>query len=70
MSNIPEIITVLIEYSNMQGRVIVRSAWSGKPEYLEPLEPGNQQNYVKVFDGVDMKYGVGFNISACKSENL
>lgn len=59
--NMPESITVLIEYSLKQKRVIVRGAWRGTPTMLEPLEPDNQQNYVKVFDGVDMKYNVGFS---------
>lgn len=57
----PEIITVLIEYSPKQKRVIVRGAWSGTPTTLEPFDPDNQQNYVKVFDGVDMKYHAGFS---------
>ncbi len=54
-------ITVLIEYVPAQQRVMVRAAWTTDgSHYLEPLSPENQQNYVKVFAGVDMKYNVGF----------
>lgn len=60
----PEIITVLIEYFPQQKRVIVRGAWIGTPTTLEPLEPDNQQNYVKVFAGVDMKYHSGFSMES------
>ena len=53
-------ITVLLEFAQEENRVMVRAAWSGKSERLEPLAPGNQQNYVVVFDGVPMKSPVGF----------
>lgn len=56
----PDTITVLIEYVPSQKRVMVRAAWRDGKEYLEPLEPDNKQNYVSVFDGVDMKYHTGF----------
>ncbi len=54
-------ITVLVEYVPSQKRVMVRAAWNGDGEYLEPLERDNRQNYVSVFAGVDMKHHVGFS---------
>ena len=56
----PQVLTVLLEYSPRQQRVIVRQvAAEYKP--LPVLEDGNVQNAVKVFLGVDMKFNVGFS---------
>ena len=57
---LPQVLTVLLEYSPRQQRVIVRQvAAEYKP--LPVLEDGNVQNAVKVFLGVDMKFNVGFS---------
>lgn len=57
----PRILTVLLEYSPTQQRVMVRGVWpEGEQAYRKPLEAENQQNYVRVFEGVDMKANVGF----------
>lgn len=62
MTTIPRVLTVLIEYSPTQQRIMVRGAWEqGKgPANIAPLAPENTQNFVKVFEGVDMKSNVGF----------
>lgn len=63
MSEMPRILTVLIEYSPSTTRVIVRGVWlKGRgPSDTAPLEPGNRQNFVDVFEGIDMKVrGTGF----------
>jgi len=57
---IPQVITVLLEYNPEQERVFVRRASKLPRKPLEPLAAGNVQNYVKVFDGVDMKWHAGF----------
>lgn len=60
---IPQVITVLLEYNPEQKRVFVRRAGSRPLGRLEPLAADNMQNYVQVFDGVDMKWHVGFTLS-------
>lgn len=59
----PPIKTVLIEYSPTDKRVMVRGVWwSGDAlPTLKPLAPGNQQNWVDCFEGVDMGKNVGFS---------
>lgn len=52
--------TVVIEYSPSQKRVVVRGVWPDDAPVLKPLEEGNQQNYVKCFEGIDHKAHVGF----------
>lgn len=55
------IMTVLIEYSEEKKRVVVRGVWpKGSLEQLPKLLPENQQNYVDVFEGIDMKWHCGF----------
>lgn len=57
----PRILTVLIEYSEKRKRVTVRGVWpKDTAKQLPKLLPGNYQNYVDVFEGVDMKWHVGF----------
>ncbi len=55
------VITVLLEYVPSKESVIVRAAWDGDGQTLEPLDEGNTQNYVTVFEGIDMKHHVGFS---------
>ena len=57
----PRILTVLIEYSEERRRVIVRGVWPKAKMKMRPkLVPGNFQNYVDVFEGVDMTWHIGF----------
>ena len=57
----PRILTVLLEYSEERRRVIVRGAWPKAEMKMRPkLLPGNFQNYVDVFEGVDMTWHIGF----------
>lgn len=59
----PVVKIVLLEYSPRAKRVFVRGVWpdSGEPWSLPPKEPDNQQNYVKVFEGIDHGFSVGFD---------
>ncbi len=56
----PKVKTVVIEYRKKLKKVVVRGVWDGIAPKIEPLEGGNVQNYVRVYEGVDMKYHVGF----------
>jgi hypothetical protein len=56
----PRVIKVVVEYSPEQRRVIVRGAWPEGAVLPEPLAPSHTQNVVSVFEGVDMKWHVGF----------
>ena len=57
----PRILTVLVEYSEERKRVTVRGVWpQADARQLPKLLPGNEQNYVDLFEGVDMKWHVGF----------
>jgi hypothetical protein len=57
----PRILTVLVEYSEERKRVTVRGVWpKADAKQLPKLLPSNEQNYVDVFEGVDMKWHVGF----------
>lgn len=57
----PRILTVVIEYVPEQKRVIVRGVWvKGEVSAVEKLTPDSTQNYVDVFEGVDMRWNVGF----------
>ena len=56
------ILTVLVEYSEEQKRVMVRGVWpKADVKHLPKLLAGNEQNYVDVFEGADMKWHVGFS---------
>lgn len=56
-----EILIVLLEYSPIQSRVIVRGVWQTE-QYtpVVPLHPDNIQNSVQVFLNFDMRSGSGF----------
>jgi hypothetical protein len=56
----PTILKVVIEYSPTQQRVMVRGVFPHDTPTPEPLAPENQQNIVRVFEGVDMGPNVGF----------
>jgi hypothetical protein len=61
MSDVP-IQVVLLEYSPGQKRVFVRATWrDGHSDVLAPLRSEHQQNYVRLFEGLDNGFrGVGF----------
>jgi hypothetical protein len=59
----PRIMIVVIEYRVEKKSVCVRGCWpreSFKSGIATPLEAGNPQNNVQVFEGVDMRECVGF----------
>lgn len=56
----PEIVTVVIEHSPTQRRVMVRGAFRRGDAFPAPLAPENRQNFVQVFVGVDMGAAPGF----------
>ena len=55
-----EIVTVVIEYSPTQRRVMVRGVFRKYDVFPSPLAPENQQNRVQVFVGHDMGSAPGF----------
>lgn len=64
MEKIPPVKIVLIEFSSQLHQVLVRGCFSLEkfdPQKYPPLEEGNPQNFVRVFEGVDMKFHVGFS---------
>lgn len=54
MNEIPRILIVVLEYSPTQQRVMVRGVWEDGRRLPEPLEPGNVQNCIRVFENVTM----------------
>lgn len=56
----PEILTVVIEYSPTQRRVMVRGVFRDGQPMPAPLETENRQNRVRVFVGMNMGAAPGF----------
>jgi hypothetical protein len=54
------IVTVVIEYSPSQSRVMVRGVFAEGQPLPAPLAPENRQNHVRCFLGADMGTNVGF----------
>jgi hypothetical protein len=57
----PRVLKVVVEYSPEQHRVIVRGAWPENAPTPAPLAPSHVQNVIRVFEGIDMKWNVGFS---------
>ena len=53
-------VTAVLEYSPTKQRCFVRAVLEHGKD-LQPLEPGNLQNHVNLFFGVDHRFSVGIS---------
>jgi hypothetical protein len=56
----PRVVKVVLEYSPEQRRVMVRGVWPEDAGAPPPLAASHTQSVVRVFEGVDMRWNVGF----------